>query len=503
MDAFSWFMKGFEIALTPYNLFLCFIGCFIGTLVGVLPGIGAAATVAILLPVTYSLEPVSALIMLAGIYYGSQYGGSTTSILINIPGEASSAVTCLDGYQMARQGHAGKALGISCMGSFIAGTAGVVLLMLIAPPVAEFALRFGPPEIFTVMLFGITILSYLGSSSITKAFLSGALGLFLGTIGKDLTGFSRFTLGISGLYDGVGLIPVLMGLFGVSEVIINLERRFTREVLDTKIKGLLPNRRDWAASAKPIVRGTILGFLLGVIPGPANTISSFASYAIEKRFSKNPEKFGHGAIEGVAGPESANNAASAGNFIPLLTLGIPTSPVMAILMGAMIIHGVTPGPLFINSQPLMFWGVIASMYIGNVMLVILNLPLIPIWTKLLKVPYEILFPLIFLFCLIGTYSNNNNLFDINMLLFFSVLGYLMRKTGFDLAPLILTYILCPIMEEAFRQSLIISLGNPLIFLQRPISAVIIIITILFVFLSIFSGVKKKRLKITEMIGEEK
>jgi putative tricarboxylic transport membrane protein len=502
MDTINLFMSGFGVALTPYNLFLCFIGCFIGTLVGVLPGIGAAATVAILLPVTFSLEPVSALIMLAGIYYGSMYGGSTTSILVNIPGEAASAVTCLDGYQMARQGNAGKALGIAAMGSFIAGTVGVVLLMLVAPPVAEFALRFGPPEIFAVMLFGITILSYLGSSSITKAFLSGGIGFFLGTIGKDITGFSRFTLGISGLYDGVGLVPVLMGLFGISEVIINLERHLTREVFETRIKGLWPNRKDWAASAMPIARGTILGFFLGVIPGPANTISSFASYAIEKRLSKYPDTFGHGAIEGVAGPESANNAASAGNFIPLLTLGIPTSPIMAILMGAMIIHGITPGPLFINSQPLLFWGVIASMYIGNVMLVILNLPLIPIWTKLLKVPYEILFPLIFLFCLIGAFSNNNNLFEVYVLIFFGFLGYLMRKTGFDLAPLILTYILCPLMEEAFRQSLIISLGNPLIFLQRPISAVILIMAVLFIFFSIFSGVKNKRLKIVEMAKDD-
>ena len=461
MDNLHWLMNGFRIVLVPYNILLCFIGCFIGTLVGVLPGIGAAATVAILLPITFSLEPVSAIIMLAGIFYGSMYGGSTTSVLVNIPGEAASAVTCLEGYQMARKGRAGRALGISAIGSFIAGTIGVLLLMLIAPPIAEAAVRFGPPEIFTVMLFGLTILSYLGSGSIVKAFLSGALGLYIGTIGTDILGVPRFTFGISDLHDGVGLVPVLMGTFGVSEVLINVEETLSREIFETKVKGLWPTREDWKASAKPIARGTLIGFFLGVLPGPACTISSFASYAVEKRFSKHPEDFGHGVIEGVAGPEAANNAAAAGNFIPLLTLGIPTSPIMAMLMAAMLIHGLTPGPLLITNAPNLFWGTIASMYLGNVMLIILNYPLIPIWIRILKIPYGMLFPLILLFCLIGAYSEKNGLFDINIMIIFGLLGYLMRKTGFDLAPFILTYILCHFMEESFRQSLNYIIWKPI------------------------------------------
>lgn len=490
MDNIHWLMNGFKIVLIPYNIILCFIGCFIGTLIGVLPGIGAAATVAILLPITVTLEPVSAIIMLAGIFYGSMYGGSTTSILVNIPGEAASAVTCLDGYQMARKGRAGPALGISAISSFIAGTLGVLLLMLIAPPVANFALRFGPPEIFIVMLFGLTTLSYLGSSSIVKAFLSGALGLFVGTIGTDILGVPRFTFGIEELYDGVGLVPVLMGTFGVSEVLINIEGKLSREIFEAKIKGLWPNRKDWKASAKPIVRGSLIGFCLGVLPGPACTIASFVSYAVEKRFSKHPEDFGLGVIEGVAGPEAANNAAAAGNFIPLLTLGIPTSPIMAMLMAAMLLHGITPGPLLINNAPHLFWGTIASMYIGNVMLLILNYPLIPIWIRILRVPYGMLFPLILLFCLIGAYSEKNSLVDMNIMTLFGFIGYLMRKTGFDLAPFILTYILCRFMEESFRQSLILSSGSPLIFFQSPISATIVSLIIFVIAFSIYRGIKK-------------
>jgi putative tricarboxylic transport membrane protein len=502
VEVFQNILVGFGIAITPMNLGMCLVGCFVGTLIGVLPGIGPAATIALLLPVTFTLPPATAIIMLSGIFYGAMYGGSTTAILVNIPGEAAAAITCIDGYQMARQGRAGPALGIAAFGSFIAGTVGVFFLMLIAPPVAEFALKFGPPEIFAVMVFGLTILSYLSSGSLIKAFIIAIVGLFIGTIGIDIAGIYRFTFGIPDFYDGIGLVPVLMGVFGIAEVLVNLEEVITRQVFETKIKGLLPNKEDWKASAKPIARGSLIGFLMGVIPGPSNTISSFVSYAVEKRLSKHPERFGKGAIEGVAGPESANNSACAGNFIPVLTLGIPTSAVMAVIVGAFIIHGVTPGPLLIKNNPDIFWGTIASMYIGNVMLLILNLPLIGIWVRVLKVPYGILFPLIFLFCFVGAYANNNSLVELNVMIFFGLVGYLMKKTGFEPAPLVMAYILCPFLEEAFRQSLIKSHGDFSIFFLRPISATILTLAILFIVLNIFTGVKQQRKKLLEKIKEE-
>ncbi len=502
MDVFQNILTGFTIAVTPMNLLLCLAGCFVGTLIGVLPGIGPAATIALLLPVTFTIPPASAIIMLSGIFYGAMYGGSTTAILVNIPGEAASAITCIDGYQMARQGRAGPALGISAFGSFIAGTVGVILLMLIAPPVAELALKFGPPEIFAVMVLGLTILSYLSSGSLLKAFIIAIIGLFIGMIGIDIAGIYRFTFGIPDFYDGIGLVPVLMGLFGVAEVLLNLEQIITRNVFDTKVRGLLPNREDWKRSLMPIVRGTGIGFLLGVIPGPSNTISSFVSYAVEKRLSSHPEQFGKGAIEGVAGPESANNSACAGNFIPVLTLGIPTSAVMAVIVGAFIIHGVTPGPLLIKNNPDIFWGTIASMYIGNFMLLVLNLPLIGIWVKVLKIPYGILFPLILLFCFVGAYANNNSLVDLNVMVFFGLVGYIMKKTGFEPAPLVMAYILCPFLEEAFRQSLIKSHGDFSIFIKRPISASILGIAFLFIILNVFTGMKQQRKKLLEKIKEE-
>jgi putative tricarboxylic transport membrane protein len=502
MDVFQNILTGFTIAVTPINLLLCLAGCFVGTLIGVLPGIGPAATIALLLPVTFTIPPASAIIMLSGIFYGAMYGGSTTAILVNIPGEAASAITCIDGYQMARQGRAGPALGISAFGSFIAGTVGVILLMLIAPPVAELALKFGPPEIFAVMVLGLTILSYLSSGSLLKAFIIAIIGLFIGMIGIDIAGIYRFTFGIPDFYDGIGLVPVLMGLFGVAEVLLNLEQIITRNIFDTKVRGLLPNREDWKRSLMPIVRGTGIGFLLGVIPGPSNTISSFVSYAMEKRLSRHPEQFGKGAIEGVAGPESANNSACAGNFIPVLTLGIPTSAVMAVIVGAFIIHGVTPGPLLIKNNPDIFWGTIASMYIGNFMLLVLNLPLIGIWVKVLKIPYGILFPLILLFCFVGAYANNNSLVDLNVMVFFGLVGYIMKKTGFEPAPLVMAYILCPFLEEAFRQSLIKSHGDFSIFIKRPISATILGIAFLFIILNVFTGMKQQRKKLLEKIKEE-
>ncbi len=502
MDIFSNILTGFSIAATPLNLILCLVGCFVGTLIGVLPGIGPAATIALLLPVTFNLPPASAIIMLSGIFYGAMYGGSTTAILVNIPGEAAAAITCIDGYQMARQGRAGPALGIAAFGSFIAGTFGVIFLMLLAPPIAEMALKFGPPEIFAVMVLGLTILSYLSSGSLLKAFIIALIGLFIGMIGIDIAGMERFTFGIPDFFDGIGLVPVLMGLFGVAEVLLNIERVITRDVFVTGIKGLLPNRDDWKRSIMPISRGTAIGFLMGVIPGPSNTISSFVSYAMEKRLSKHPEQFGKGAIEGVAGPESANNAACAGNFIPVLTLGIPTSAVMAVIVGALIIHGVTPGPLLIKNNPDLFWGTIASMYIGNIMLLILNLPLIGLWVKVLKIPYGILFPLILFFCFVGAYANNNSLVDVNVMIFFGLVGYLMKKTGFEPAPLVMAYILCPFLEEAFRQSLIKSHGDFSIFFRRPISATILAVAFLFIFTNVFTGVKERRKKFLEKIDEE-
>ncbi len=414
MDIFSNVVAGLQIVFQPINLLYCFIGVFIGTLIGVLPGIGPTGAVAILLPSTFGVSPVAGIIMLSGIYYGAMYGGSTTSILVNIPGEAASVVTCLDGYQMARKGRAGPALGMACLGSFIGGTIGIVALMFLVYPLAEVALKFGPPEFFAIMAAGLSLVTYLARGSVLKAVIMALIGLFLGLIGTDLiSGRFRFTLGISGLSDGVGLVPLVMGLFGISEVLTNIERAATKlDIFETKIKHLFPTLDDWKRSIGPILRGTLLGFGVGVLPGGGAVISSFASYATEKRVSKHPEEFGSGAIEGVAGPETANNAASVGNFVPLLAFGIPPNSVMALLLGALLVHGVIPGPLLVSQHPDIFWGLIVSMYIGNLMLVVLNLPVIPLWVKLLKVPYHVLFPLILLFCLIGAYSMNNSVFDV-------------------------------------------------------------------------------------------
>lgn len=484
---------GFSIALQPINLVYCFIGVFIGTLIGVLPGIGPTAGIALLLPVTYHLSSVSAIIMLAGIYYGTMYGGSTTSILVNIPGEASSVVTCLDGYQMAQKGRAGPALGIAAFGSFIAGTFAVVCLSLIAPPLATFGLKFGPPEYFSLMILGMTLLTYLTTGSILKALIMAIFGAIVGSIGIDMeTGEERFTFGMPELQDGVGLVPMAMGLFGISEVLINSELDLVRKLYRSKIKGLLPDRQDWRDSKWPMIRGAILGFFIGIIPGGSGTIASFTSYALEKRFSRHPEKFGSGTIEGVAGPESANNSASIGAFIPLLTLGIPPNIVMALLLGAFMIHGVEPGPLFISKHPDLFWGVVGSMYIGNSMLLILNLPLIGLWVKLLKVPHKILFPLILLFCLIGSYSVNNSLFDVVIMLIFGIIGYIGRKFKYEPAPMILAYILFPILEISFRQSLVLSDGSPLIFFTRPLSAIGLVIAALFLLSSLIPSISKRR-----------
>jgi len=493
---------GFSVALEPANLFFCFIGVFVGTFVGVLPGLGPVATIALLLPLTFKMAPATAIIMLAGIYYGAMYGGSTTSILVNIPGEAASIVTTLDGYQMARQGRAGPALGIAAFGSFIAGTFGVVALMFFAPVLGAAALRFGPPEYFALTFLGLTLVSYLSRGSVAKAFLMAILGLLLGTIGVDpISGEERFTYGSLTLGDGLGLVPVAMGLFGIAEVLENLGKTLREKVYETEIKGLLPNLKDWKESSWPIVRGSIVGFFIGILPGPSGAMSSFASYAMEKRLSRHPEKFGTGAIEGVAGPESANNAATAGAFIPLLSLGIPSNIVMALFVGALMIHGIQPGPLFITNYPELFWGFVASMYVGNAMLLVLNLPLIGIWVRVLKVPYGILYPLIFLFCLIGVYSLNNNVIEIFIMVIFGIIGFLLRKVGFEAAPFLLALVLGPIMEVSLRQSLLISQGSFTIFFSRPASAVLMFLSLTCLVTSFIPTFKTRKEKLVEQIGD--
>jgi putative tricarboxylic transport membrane protein len=496
MEILQSMIYGFQVALQPINLTYCFFGVLIGTLVGVLPGLGPAAAIALLLPTTFKITPVSATIMLAGIYYGAMYGGSTTSILVNIPGEAASVVTCLDGHQMALKGRAGPALGIAAFGSFIAGTFAVIALTFVGPFLSNMALAFGPPEFFSLMIVGITVLTYLSSGSMIKALIMAGVGLVLSGVGMDtISGKYRFTFHIQSLLDGVGVVPVAMGLFGISEVLLNLETEIKREILTTKVKNLFPTLRDWADSAGSIVRGSILGFFLGIIPGGGAVVASFASYAIEKKASKHPEGFGKGAIQGVAGPESANNSAAGGSFIPLLTLGIPANPVMAILLGALMIHGLQPGPLLMKNAPDLFWGTIVSMYIGNGMLLVLNLPLIPMWVKVLKVPYYLLYPLILLFCLIGAYSLDNTVADIIIMLIFGILGFLMRKLRYDGAPMILALVLGQKLETSFRRSLIMSQGDFSIFITRPISLGFLIIAVLLLIVPIIT--QRKRLSTLE------
>ncbi|HVN25983.1 MAG TPA: tripartite tricarboxylate transporter permease, partial [Syntrophorhabdales bacterium] len=451
MDIFHNLIYGFTVALQPMNLLFCFFGTVLGTLIGVLPGIGPIGTISMLLPATFHMSPTGAIIMLAGIYYGAMYGGSTTSILVNIPGEAASVVTCLDGYQMARRGRAGAALGMAAFGSFIAGTLGIVGLMIFAAPLSRFALRFGSPEYFGLLLLGLTLVTYLSRGSIIKALMMGAFGIILSCVGLDsIQGSPRMTFDIMQLWDGVGLVPVAMGLFGISEVLLNIERTEKTDILKTKIKNFFPTVADWARSVWPIIRGTVLGFFLGILPGGNPVIASFLSYGLEKRISKRPEEFGQGAIEGVAGPESANNSATSGGFIPLLTLGIPSNITMALMFGALLIHGMRPGPFLVKDHADLFWGVISSMYIGNVMLLILNLPLIPLWVQVLKVPYRILFPLILLFCIVGSYSLNNSTFDVIVMMIFGLLGYLFKKFDFEGAPLILAFVLGPMFETNLR-----------------------------------------------------
>lgn len=493
MDFFDSILYGFQVTFQPINFLFCGVGVLVGTLVGVLPGIGPAGAMALLLPATFKFSPTSTIILLAGIYYGVQYGGSTTSILVNIPGEASSVMTCIDGHQMARQGRAGPALGIAAWGSFIAGTIANIGLMLVAIPLAHAALRLGPPEYFALMCTGLIIVTYLAQGSVLKAIMMGLVGIILGSIGLDLiSGFPRFTFGINELTDGVGIVPLVMGLFGVSEILENLEGSLKREVFKTRIKNLWPSFKDWMESKWAIVRGSLIGFVLGILPGGGAVIATFVSYAVEKKVSKHPEKFGKGAIAGVAGPESANNAAAGSSLIPLLSLGIPPNPIMAIFFSALIIHGIQPGPLLIRQHPDLFWGLVASLYLGNAFLLILNLPLIGLWVKVLEIPYKILFPLILLFCLIGVYSMNNLSFDLYVMLFFGVVGWIMRKFGYEGAPLILAYVLGPMLENALRQSLLISQGSFLIFVTRPISAAALGFAFLLLLTTLLPNFKKRR-----------
>ncbi len=430
--------------------------------------------------------------MLAGIYYGAMYGGSTTSILVNIPGEAASVMTCLDGYQMARQGKAGRALGICAFGSFIAGTLGLIGLTVVAPPLAEFALKFGPPEYFALMCMGLVVLSFLTSTSMIRSLMMAFLGIILGTVGIDtVSGSARFTFGVTELLDGIGLVPLVMGLFGISEILVNLEQGTQREIFKTKVKGLLPTLADWAQAKWALLRGTVIGFWLGILPGGGAVLSSFVAYAVEKRFSKHPEKFGTGLIEGVASPEAANNAAAQAAFIPLLTLGLPANVVMALLLGALILHGVTPGPLLMTQNPDIFWGVIASMYLGNIMLLVLNLPLIGLWVQLLRIPYPYLMPLIIIFCILGAYSVANSLADVLFMFLFGIVGYIMKKLKFDSPPLVLAFVLGPLVEYYFKSALMFSRGSFTVFFTRPISLVCLSIAAAILAWSIISGLRRK------------
>ena len=484
---------GFSTALTPLNLLYCLAGVFLGTLIGVLPGLGPTATIAMLLPITFNLPPVSSLIMLAGIYYGSQYGGSTTSILVNVPGEAASVVTALDGYQMARKGRAGVALATAAIGSFFAGTVATIVLALFAPPLAEIALKFGPAEFFSLMVLGLLASLVLARGSLLHASGMVVLGLLLGLIGADVnTGTQRFTFGLPQLADGVGFVVVAMGMFGIAEIVRNLENEDDRSLIVSKITNLMPSKEDWKRIVGPILRGTAIGSILGILPGSGSILGSFAAYAIEKKVSPNSAEFGKGAIEGVAAPESANNAGAQTSFIPMLTLGIPSNPVMALMIGAMIIQGIQPGPSVITEQPALFWGIIVSMWIGNFFLIVLNLPLIGMWVRIVSVPYQFLFPAILVFCGIGVFSLNNAEFDIYLMALFGVVGYLFVKLDAEPAPMLLAFILGPMMEEYMRRALLLSRGNPMVFLERPISAVMLGLGVLVIILASLPMFYKKR-----------
>ncbi|HET7157997.1 MAG TPA: tripartite tricarboxylate transporter permease [Burkholderiales bacterium] len=497
MEIASGLLQGFAVALTPMNLMWCFIGCFLGTVVGVLPGLGPAATIAMLLPLTFQMNPTSGLIMLCGIYYGAKYGGSTTAILLNVPGESASVVTCLDGYQMARNGRAGAALGIAAIASFIAGTIGVILLMLISPPLAKFALSFSSPEYFALMSLGLAMVVLLAGESLTKALLAMLVGLWIASMGTDLfTAVSRFTFNQSDLLDGIDFVVVAIGLFAIGEVLANMEKRDAAQVLPVPkgLRNLLPTLQELKACRFAFVNGAVVGFVVGILPGAGSTIASFLSYGLEKAVSKHPEKFGTGVPEGVAAPEGANNADTGGALVPMLTLGIPGSSTTAILLAALILWGLRPGPLLIQDNPELFWGLVASMYIGNVMLLILNIPLIPLFAQILRLPAALLFPIIFGISIVGVYSVSSSLFDVWMVSAFGLLGYVMRKLDYPAAPLILGVVLGDSMERALRQSLMMSQGDLAILVSRPISAVMLVFTALILLVPLFKSANAMRVK---------
>ncbi|HYL87904.1 MAG TPA: tripartite tricarboxylate transporter permease [Burkholderiales bacterium] len=506
METVQSLILGFSVALQPAMLWYAFLGCVVGTLVGVLPGIGPLAGISILLPITYGLDATKAIIMLAGIYYGSQYGGSTTSILMRIPGEASSVMTCIDGNAMAKKGRAGAALCIAAVGSWVAGTLGVLLLTVVAPPLAAFALGFGPPEYTALLILGLIFLAYMSTTSLVRTLLMAAFGLLLGTIGIDvMTGHFRYSFDIAELGDGIGIVPVAVGLFGLGEILATPSHQVVAQVIKPKFRELWPNRAEWRASGWPIARGSVLGFLIGIIPGSAHIISSFMSYALERRVSKHPEEFGKGAVAGVAGPESANNAASTGAFVPMLALGIPTGPVTAVLMAALLIHGVPPGPTLVNDHPSVFWGFVASMYVGNLMLLALNLPLVGLFVNLLRIPYAYLYPLIIMFCVIGVYEVNNSIVDVWIMLIMGGVGYGLKKFAFDPAPLVLGLVIAPIFEMSVRQALIMSDGNWTIFVLRPVAAALLAISAALLVLSMSTYLARRRdwrAKIAAEAGEE-
>jgi putative tricarboxylic transport membrane protein len=503
VEIVSGLLHGFAVALTPGNLVWCFIGCLLGTIIGVMPGLGPAATIAMLLPLTFQMDPTSGLIMLSGIYYGAKYGGSTTSILLNVPGESSSVVTCLDGYQMARRGRAGAALGIAAIASFVAGSIGVVALMLIAPPLARFALSFSSPEYFALMSLGLAMVVLLAGRSLVKALLSKLVGLWIASMGTDLfTAVSRFTFGRSELLDGIDFVIVAIGVFAVGEVLNNMEMREEPQALPVPkgLRNLLPNRQELKACRFAFVNGSVVGFIIGILPGAGSTIASFISYGIEKAFSKHPEKFGTGVPEGVAAPEGANNSETGGALVPMLTLGIPGSSTTAILLAALILWGLKPGPLMIQDNPGLFWGLVASMYIGNVMLLVLNIPLIPLFAQILKLPAALLYPVIFGISVVGVYSVSTSFFDVAMLCAFGLLGYVMRKLDYPAAPLILGLVLGDSMERALRQSLMMSQGHLGILVSRPISAVMLALAVLVLLLPVFKKANLWRVKAIEENG---
>jgi putative tricarboxylic transport membrane protein len=493
MEIFNNLILGFSVALSLQNIMYCFLGVFVGTAIGVLPGVGPLVTIAMLLPITFNLPPIPALIMLSGIYYGSQYGGSTTSILMNLPGETASVVTCLDGYQMARQGRAGPALAIAALSSFFAGCVGTMLIALFGPPLAEVALKFGAPEYFALMLMALVAASCLSSGDMTKSLAMVILGLILGMIGTDVnSGMARYSFGISELSDGMGFTVVAVGLFAVSEIVKNLEVKERGEVFTSKIKNIMPTLKDLKDSFWPTLRGTAVGSFFGALPGTGPAISAFSAYMVEKKLAKDPSRFGQGAIEGVAGPEAANNAAAQCAFIPTLTLGIPGSGVMALMLCALTIQGIAPGPQVMTSKPDLFWGLIASMWLGNFLLVVLNLPLVGMWVQLLKVPYRWLFPSIIMFCAIGNYSINNSAMDLYLCGIMGVLGYVLMKLECPPAPLILGFVLGPLMEENLRRAMLISRGDPSVFFTRPISGTFMVLSILLLIVMVLPSIRKKK-----------